>query len=96
MELVDRRPGGQVIVGFAAETVESDDELIRRGLAKLARKGCDLLAVNAVGWQQGFEAEQNELVFLRAGGEVVGRSRGSKRDTAGALLDAVLPLLSLR
>jgi len=94
--LVDRRPGGQVIVGFAAETVESDDELIRRGQAKLARKGCDLLAVNAVGWQQGFEAEQNELVFLRAGGEVVGRSRGSKRDTAGALLDAVLPLLSLR
>lgn len=91
--LVEDRRDGQVIVGFAAETVDSDDELIRRGQSKLARKGCDLLAVNAVGWQQGFETEQNELIFLRAGGDVVGRARGSKRDTADALLDAVLPLL---
>ncbi len=88
--LVERRAAGQLIVGFAAETARSDDELLERGRRKLVRKGCDLLAVNAVGWEQGFESPDNELVILGGTGTVQGRVRGSKRETAEALLDVVL------
>lgn len=84
----ERRPG-QVIVGFAAETAESEDELIERGRRKAARKGVDLLAVNAVSWSEGFEADENTLHVLDADGNVVRVASGSKREVADGLLDAV-------
>lgn len=87
--LVEARLPGQVIVGFAAETVQDDDELLERGRRKLARKGCDLLAVNAVGWGEGFESNENELLILGADGAVLNAARGSKTHTAHALLDAI-------
>ena len=53
-ELVAAPAGpGQVIVGFAAETGDDDGDVLEHGRAKLARKGCDLLVVNAVGDGQG-------------------------------------------
>ena len=88
--LVERRRDDQLIVGFAAETVGGEDELLERGRRKLARKGCDLLAVNAVGWEQGFELPHNELVVLGADGEIRARVSGTKRETAEGLLDAIL------
>lgn len=88
--LVEARRDGQLIVGFAAETVQSEEELLERGRRKLARKGCDLLAVNAVSWTQGFESAENSLVVLGANGEVRGRVEGDKRETAEALLDAIV------
>ncbi|MHA3723230.1 bifunctional phosphopantothenoylcysteine decarboxylase/phosphopantothenate synthase [Leucobacter sp. HY1910] len=87
--LVRERVADQIIVGFAAETVESEEELLERGLRKLARKGVDLLAVNAVGWDAGFESADNTLMVLDADGHVVTRSSGSKRRVADRLLDAV-------
>ncbi len=87
--LVRERHADQVIVGFAAETVESEDELLERGRRKLARKGVDLLAVNAVGWSEGFEAGDNELRVLDADGTVVEVASGTKRQVAERLLDAV-------
>ena len=88
--LVDRRRDGQVIVGFAAETVGSEEELLERGRRKLARKGVDLLAVNAVGWDSGFETAENELRVLGTDGELVCSAAGSKRLVAESLLDAVV------
>ena len=88
--LVESRRPGQTIVGFAAETVESEEELLERGRRKLARKGVDLLAVNAVGWERGFEAGHNELFVLAADGGLLERAEGSKREVADALLDGVL------
>ncbi|MGI8392817.1 bifunctional phosphopantothenoylcysteine decarboxylase/phosphopantothenate--cysteine ligase CoaBC [Leucobacter sp. W1038] len=88
--LVVSRAPGQTIVGFAAETVEGEDELLERGRRKLARKGVDLLAVNAVGWSEGFESAGNALHILDRTGEVVRRINGTKRETADGLLDAVL------
>ena len=85
----ERRPG-QVLVGFAAETAEDLDELLERGRRKLARKGVDLLAVNAVGWDEGFESAENTLHILGAAGELVSSVSGSKRDTADALIDAIV------
>ncbi len=88
--LVRNRSPGQTIVGFAAETAHTDDELIAKGRAKRRRKGVDLLAVNAVGWKKGFESTDNELLILDADDDVVAQVRGSKRAVAGALWDAVL------
>ncbi|MEJ6490056.1 bifunctional phosphopantothenoylcysteine decarboxylase/phosphopantothenate synthase [Leucobacter sp. USCH14] len=87
--LVQQRRPGQVIVGFAAETVENEDELVQRGRRKLARKGADLLAVNAVSWSEGFEAGENTLHILAADERPVTVASGSKRAVADALLDVV-------
>ena len=88
--LVAARRPGQTIVAFAAETVDSEEELVERARAKAARKGVDLLAANAVGWTRGFESADNALTIEGHHGEVVATASGSKDDTAHALLDAVL------
>lgn len=87
--LVAARTDGQTIVGFAAETVADEQELLTKGRAKRRRKGVDLLAANAVGWEQGFESASNTLLVIDAADEVVSRATGSKRDVAEALWDAV-------
>ena len=88
--LVQNRRAGQTIVGFAAETVAGEAERLARGRRKLARKGADLLVVNAVGWDEGFESAENAVLVLASGGEELLRSSGSKREVAEAVLDAVL------
>lgn len=95
--LVEQKHPGQIVVGFAAETLDSegdaaDAELLERGLRKLARKQCDLLAVNHVGWQHGFETEQNHLLILNATGEIVDRAEGSKLAVAQRLVDAIIAI----
>jgi phosphopantothenoylcysteine decarboxylase / phosphopantothenate---cysteine ligase len=84
----EQGPGGQVIVGFAAETNPDLDA----AKAKLARKGSDLLVMNQVGNGQGFGAGDNEWVVLDSGGGVTGIPRRSK----DALADEVLAMASAR
>lgn len=88
--LVRGRRDGQTIVGFAAETETDADALLDRARRKRRRKGVDLLAVNEVGWQKGFESAENALTILGAEDEVVAQASGSKREVADALWDAVL------
>jgi phosphopantothenoylcysteine decarboxylase/phosphopantothenate--cysteine ligase len=90
--LAAHRPAGQRIVAFAAETA-SGGELLERARQKRERKGVDVLAVNEVGWDRGFETADNDLTLIGPGGEVLTRTAGSKRDVAQALWSAVLPLL---
>lgn len=90
------RVAGQTLVGFAAETVESTEELLERGRRKRARKAVDLLAVNAVGWNEGFEVDDNTLHLIDAHDQVVDTASGSKREVAEALLDAVLAVRATR
>ena len=77
-----REDPAQLLVGFAAETVRDRDELIALGRAKLTRKGCDLLVLNAVGRGLVFGSDQSELTVLgaRPGAEAVvdGPFAGSK------------------
>ena len=80
--------GGQVLVGFAAETNPD----LGAAQAKLARKGCDLLVMNQVGNGQGFGPGDNEWVVLDSGGGVTGIPRRSK----DALADEVLAMASAR
>ena len=90
--LVAGRSPGQIIVGFAAETASDDAELLERGRRKRARKGVDLLAVNRVSWDEGFEAAENRVLLLDARGEVVADVAGAKRAVADAVWDAVAAL----
>jgi phosphopantothenoylcysteine decarboxylase/phosphopantothenate--cysteine ligase len=83
-------PGGQVIVGFAAET----DPDLAAAEAKLARKGCDLLVVNQVGNGVGFGAGDNEWLVLDSDGAVTGIPRRSKDALADDVLALVTPRLT--
>lgn len=88
-ELAARKLPHQLVVGFAAETEADDAALLERGQAKLARKGCDLLALNRVGWHEGFQREDNEVHLLARGGELVARHAGNKMSVADVILDAL-------
>lgn len=87
--LTAARREGQIFVAFAAETTPDDEELVERARRKRERKNADFIAVNRVGWLEGFESERNTLTIVGADGAVVGRHSGSKRDTAEGLLDAI-------
>ena len=89
-----RRPG-QVLVGFAAETGDDAGSVLEHGLAKLARKGCDLLVVNEVGepgHPTGFEGDANAATVLGADGTSYEVPLGTK----DALADVVWDLVAAR
>lgn len=87
--LVAARRPGQTIIGFAAETAADDEELLARGRRKRARKGVDLLAVNRVDEDHGFEVADNRVLLLDASDQVVTDAAGTKREVADAIWDAV-------
>lgn len=93
-DLVRARRTGQVIVGFAAETEPDREARIALGRAKITRKPADLLVVNHVGWDAGFEREENAIEVLVPGGDVVRETSGSKADVATAVLDLVATALT--
>jgi phosphopantothenoylcysteine decarboxylase/phosphopantothenate--cysteine ligase len=89
VDLVGRRRDGQVVVGFAAETGDETGDVLHHGRAKLARKGCDLLVVNAVGDGVTFEQPDNAGWLLGADGGETELPSGSKALLASRLWDAV-------
>jgi phosphopantothenoylcysteine decarboxylase/phosphopantothenate--cysteine ligase len=91
-ELAARPHDGQVVVGFAAETGDETGDVLSHGRAKLAAKGVDLLVVNEVGHDRGFEGPDNAAVVLGADGTEVDVPHGPKE----ALADAVWDLVAAR
>ena len=83
------RPSGQVVVGFAAETAGSPEELLRLGQAKLARKGCQLLVLNDVSGGRVFGSDATDITIISETGVVAG-AVGSKSAAAHAIIDAVV------
>jgi phosphopantothenoylcysteine decarboxylase/phosphopantothenate--cysteine ligase len=81
----------RVVVGFAAETEQDPEELLRMGRAKLARKGCDVLVLNRVGWSEGFATEGNTITVLGRSGDTLAEASGSKEQVAHRILDVVAP-----
>ena len=92
-DLVAHRPDGQVIVGFAAETATSEDELLALARAKVARKGCDLLVVNDVGGERVFGRDDTAVRVMSTGGQVLAEASGAKADAADSVLDEVAKML---
>ena len=95
-ELVAGRRPSQVIVGFAAETGDDLADALAHGRAKLARKRCDLLVVNAVGNGLAFDLDDNSGWLLAAGGGEQALRHGPKTVLSATVWDAVSGLLSLR
>ena len=92
-ELVTARTPGQLLVGFAAETGDENGTVLDHGRAKLARKGCDLLVVNAVGPGKAFGQADNAGVILGSDGSEVDVAYGPKSLLAAALCDAIVSRL---
>jgi phosphopantothenoylcysteine decarboxylase/phosphopantothenate--cysteine ligase len=88
-ELVAARPEGQLVVGFAAETGDEQASVLEHGRTKLARKGCDLLVVNAVGDGKAFGQADNAGVILGSDGTELDIPLGPKTVLAAALCDAI-------
>ncbi|MBA8795085.1 phosphopantothenoylcysteine decarboxylase/phosphopantothenate--cysteine ligase [Friedmanniella endophytica] len=92
----------QVLVGFAAETADDPAALRALGVAKLARKGCDLLVLNAVGRGKVFGKADSEITLLSRPdgpeGETAadGPHAGTKDALAHLIWDAALAVRSGR
>jgi len=80
-----RKPGS-LMVGFALETGDA----LAKGLAKLERKGLDLIVVNdALEPGAGFEKDTNRVALLGRDGTRQILPLQSKREVADAILDRV-------
>lgn len=82
-----RKPPGQTLVGFAAET----DDVRQNAASKLVDKGADLIVANDVTAPgAGFEHDTNRVVILYADGAEREVPLADKRAVARAVLDAVI------
>ncbi|MFC6258045.1 phosphopantothenoylcysteine decarboxylase, partial [Kocuria oceani] len=91
-ELVDLRNTArrrQLLVGFAAETGDAETDPLTFGRRKLARKGCDLLAVNHVGENLVFGQDTTSLTVLSAAGGPEQVLEGPKDEVARALVQRI-------
>jgi len=83
----------QLIVGFAAETGDTHGSVLEHGVAKLQRKGCDLLVINEVGPNLAFGTDDNEVTILtREPASQTTVSKTSKTQIAHAIWDAIIAL----
>jgi phosphopantothenoylcysteine decarboxylase / phosphopantothenate---cysteine ligase len=86
---VAARAGAAFIVGFAAETTD----VVANARAKLEAKGVDLLVANDVSRRDiGFDAEDNEVLFIDRWGGSRALPRMPKAAVADAILDEILSL----
>lgn len=86
--VADRRPG-QTIVGFAAETGDTERSALEHAKVKLQRKGCDVLMCNEVGNGKVFGQATNMGWILTRNGEVFEVGAGSKFEVAAQIWDAI-------
>jgi phosphopantothenoylcysteine decarboxylase/phosphopantothenate--cysteine ligase len=83
-DLAPRKRPHQLVVGFAAETQDTEAYAV----GKLARKGLDLVVANDVSRADiGFEGDYNAVTVLGPGGLRVELPRATKREVADRLLD---------
>jgi phosphopantothenoylcysteine decarboxylase/phosphopantothenate--cysteine ligase len=91
--LAERRTNGQVLVGFAADRGEQG---LARAREKLIGKRVDLVVFNDVSRDDvGFDADDNEVVLLSAGGERH-VAKSPKDQIAAAIVDTAEELLRER
>ncbi len=87
-------PNMRAIVGFAAETGDANGDVLFHARAKLQRKGCEMLVVNAVGEGKAFEVDHNDGWILAADGTETVLEHGSKTLMASRIVDAIGALLN--
>ncbi|MQA24546.1 MAG: bifunctional phosphopantothenoylcysteine decarboxylase/phosphopantothenate--cysteine ligase CoaBC [Micromonosporaceae bacterium] len=87
-ELGRKKPSGQVLVAFAAETAEGPAGL-EHARAKLASKNADLIVFNVVGRDRVFGADDSAVTVIDPAGGVAEVGPGSKEAIADEVLDLV-------
>jgi phosphopantothenoylcysteine decarboxylase/phosphopantothenate--cysteine ligase len=91
-ELGKRKKAGQLLIGFAAESRNLEQE----GRKKLQNKNLDLIAVNNISDDStGFEVESNQVLLIGVSG-VESLPYTSKLHTADLIWDRVVSLLSAK
>jgi phosphopantothenoylcysteine decarboxylase/phosphopantothenate--cysteine ligase len=91
VDLGNRKPPGQVVIGFAAET----DDVEANARRKLRSKHLDLIVANDVSAPgAGFEHDTNQVIILGADGIEEKLPLMSKADVARAVIDAAVRRLS--
>ncbi|HQZ86755.1 MAG TPA: bifunctional phosphopantothenoylcysteine decarboxylase/phosphopantothenate--cysteine ligase CoaBC, partial [Actinomycetota bacterium] len=84
-----RKPAGQTLVGFAAET----SDLAANAAGKLQRKNLDLIVANDVSAAGvGFQHDTNAVTLLTAAGRSITVPLADKRAIAKAVLDTVVEI----
>jgi phosphopantothenoylcysteine decarboxylase / phosphopantothenate---cysteine ligase len=84
-----RKKGDRLLIGFAAETQNLQQEARR----KLESKNCDMVVGNLVGGaDSGFESDYNEVTLTLSSGESVPLPRAGKREVADRIFDEALKL----
>lgn len=83
----------KIVVGFAAETGDSQGTAVDYARKKLKRKGCDVLICNDVSAGQVFGREINAATLLFANGDEVPIATASKFSVAARIWEALVPLM---
>jgi phosphopantothenoylcysteine decarboxylase/phosphopantothenate--cysteine ligase len=84
-----RKRGDRLLIGFAAETENLQEEARR----KLQSKNCDMVVANLVGQSDtGFESDENEVVLALRSGEFIQIPRMPKRELAEEILNQAVEL----
>ena len=92
--LSEKKKPGQVIVGFAAETISGLAELQQRGEEKLVSKSLDLIYVNNVSDGAVFGSENTQGLIIDKNHNVIKVPQISKDTLSDILLDQLLSKLS--
>ena len=91
--LSEKKKPGQVIVGFAAETIAGLSELQKRGEEKLASKSLDLIYVNNVSDGAVFGSENTQGLIIDKNHNVIKVPQISKDTLSDILLDQLVSKL---
>ena len=92
--LSEKKKPGQVIVGFAAETISGLDELQKQGEEKLLSKSLDLIYVNNVSDGAVFGSENTQGLIIDKDQNVIKVPQISKDTLSDILLDQLVSKLS--
>ena len=84
-ELGERKPPGQILVAFAAETGDA----VANARVKLTAKKADLIVVNEVGPDKVFGKTTNAVTILFADGSATELAEAPKEDIADAVWDLI-------
>jgi phosphopantothenoylcysteine decarboxylase/phosphopantothenate--cysteine ligase len=95
-ELVSKRGSapGPILVGFAAEAPGEGETLRDRAMAKLQRKGCDVVVANAITDGAVFGQDTTTALIVGANGTTTEVADTSKAQAAHALWDTLSSLIA--
>lgn len=91
-EISKNKTKNQVIVGFAAETIEDDAQFEKVAKLKLDQKGCDVIFANKVKKDQAMDSSNNEFLMITHE-KTQKLSLKNKLDLANEALDYLSALL---